>query len=242
MKKPTNQKSFSFLTWNLCLLENSYQAAPNWRIDQAEAKVRELVLELAPDFVFFQELPGLVPFVETHDLIPANTTSHSGNIATIVKQEMMDQIESKAVAGFAVVSSIPSAGITFANVHLEPGGNGKHKRLSSLKRLVNECKTPGLIVVGDTNTRTDEEDSLEKIGLIGQRPPAATWNSRVNRFREKGRRYTAYYTRYFHSENLNVSGVQVIQQPVIEDGKKFHLSDHFPMCGMVSPAPILLAK
>ena len=55
----TKQKSFTFLTWNLCLLENSHQAPSNWQMDQAEAKVRELVLELDPDFAEAYEVSAV---------------------------------------------------------------------------------------------------------------------------------------------------------------------------------------
>ncbi len=202
-------------------------------MDQAESKVRERVLDLAPDFVFFQELPGLVPYVETHDLIPANTTSHSGNLATLVKDELMADLESKTVGRFCVLTTFKAADITLANVHLEPSRNGEHKRLASLKRIVSECQTSALLIVGDTNTRTSEEPSFEQIGLVGNRPPTATWDSRANRFRDDGRKYTAYYTRYFHSQNLNISNVKVWSRPLEEDGKKFHLSDHFAMSGSV---------
>jgi endonuclease/exonuclease/phosphatase family metal-dependent hydrolase len=232
-KKSSATKVCSFLSWNLCLLQNSHQAPSSWRIDLAEAKVRERVLELAPDFVCFQELPGLVPYVETHDLIPANTTSHSGNIATIVKKELMNEMESKTIGRFAVVSRFKSRDLTVANVHLEPGSNGGSKRLSQLKRIVSECKTSGLLIVGDTNTRTSEEDSFEQIGLVGKRPPTATWNSKINLFRDDGRKYTAYYTRFFHSQNLATTNVKVWNQPIESDGKKFHLSDHFAMSGSV---------
>ena len=50
---------------------------PIRRLDLTESKVRELILELQPDFVLFQQLPALVPDVQQYDLIPANTISHS---------------------------------------------------------------------------------------------------------------------------------------------------------------------
>ena len=53
---------------------------PIRRLDLTESKVRELILELQPDFVLFQQLPALVPDVQQYDLIPANTISHSGTI------------------------------------------------------------------------------------------------------------------------------------------------------------------
>ncbi|MFK7767369.1 MAG: hypothetical protein AB8B55_09125 [Mariniblastus sp.] len=224
-------KSFTFLSWNLCMLENSAAAPSGWRMDQAESKVREFILELAPDFVFFQELPGLVPYVETHDLIPANTISHCGNIATIVRKDLMDQLTSKALGKFGVLTNFEAAGISFCNVHLEPGKTGDDKRLGSVNRITQETTTPGLIVVGDTNTRISEEKSFEEIGLIGERPRKATWDSRKNRFRENGREYTAYYTRFFHNEQVKIDKVKIWDEPIVEDNRRFHLSDHFPISG-----------
>ena len=46
-------------------------------MDLTESKVRELILELQPDFVLFQQLPALVPDVQQYDLIPSNTISQS---------------------------------------------------------------------------------------------------------------------------------------------------------------------
>ena len=230
----TPQTTFTFLTWNLCLMQNSDDAPAGWRVDQTESKVREFILEHDPDFVFFQELPGLVPYVETHDLIPANTKSHSGNIATIVRKELMDELESKTIGGFAVVSRIKSAGLTFANVHLEAGKGGDYKRLESLNRIVNECESPSLVIAGDTNTRVEEEESLKTIGLLGKRPPKPTWNSNVNHFRSHGRKFSSYYTRYFHNDSAKISKVKVWDQPFEHDSSKFYLSDHFALSAQVS--------
>ncbi len=71
--------SLHFLTWNLNLLQRSHQAPFEWRIDETEAEVRKLVLDVDPDLVCFQELPEMVPYVETHELVPCNTMSHSGH-------------------------------------------------------------------------------------------------------------------------------------------------------------------
>ena len=216
------------------MLENSNEAPVNWRMDQAESKVREFILGLDPDFVFFQELPGLVPYVETHDLILANTVSHSGNIATIVRKELMDDLDSVVVGKFAVMTTINSAGITLANVHLAPGSNGDHKRADMVKRLIRESTTSALAIVGDTNTRVSEEASFKSIGLSGERPPKATWNSKTNRFRKGGRKYTAFYSRYFHTEQLKVTNAEVLNAPIEESGKSFYLSDHFAISGKVT--------
>ncbi len=232
----SKRKSYTFLTWNLCLLEKSHQAPANWQLDQAEARVREFILDLDPDFVFFQELPGLVPYVETHDLVPANTITHSGNIATLARHELMESLQSRTVDKFAILTSIRSAGISFANVHLEPGPNGKQKRFASLERLAKTCGTPALLIAGDTNTRTSEVESWSHLGFEGKLPPRATWNSRTNQFRDGDRKYTAYYTRYFHSRNVKVSNVRVWDQPIQVQGKKFHLSDHFAMSGKAALA------
>lgn len=229
-----SQPTFTFLTWNLCMLEASAQAPNTWRMDIAEARIREFVLELEPDFVFFQELPGIVPFVETHDLIPANTTSHCGNIATIAKKELMEDLESRAIGTFGVLTASRSAMLTFANVHLEPGKTGDWKRLQMVSQIKEACPTPALMIVGDTNTRIAEEEMLETMGIVGDRPPKATWNSRENLFRQNGREYTAYYTRYFHNENVRVDQIKVHDNPLEMEGKRFYMSDHYAMSGRVT--------
>ena len=221
----------TFLTWNLCMMVSSQEAPAGWSQEHAEAKVRELVLQLDPDFVCFQELPGLVPYVETHDLLPANTESHSGNIATLVRNEMKDEVQATAIGRFAVTAKIESRNITLANVHLAPSQEGADKRIRMLQTLIQRCETPGLVVVGDTNTRVAEEEKIEKIGLVGERPPRATWDTKANLFRAGGGKFTAYFTRYFHNREVVVDEVEVWDDKVEHNETQFHLSDHFPLSG-----------
>ena len=226
--------SFTFLTWNLCLLEPSAEAPANWRMDLTESKVREFILELQPDFVFFQELPALVPFVENYDLIPSNTISHSGTIATIAKEELMDDLESKSIGRYGVFTAVRSARLTFANVHLEPGKDGDFKRLEMLRTISRTCPTDALAIIGDTNMRIAEEKSLQPLGLFGDRPPRPTWNTKLNKYRDKGRAFTSYFTRYFHSDYVEVDNIVVHDEPTEHEGDKFFLSDHFALSGRVT--------
>lgn len=223
--------SLKFVSWNLSLMQPSAQAPSNWRLDLTEAKVREFVLELEPDLVLYQELPGLVPYVETHGLLPANTVSHSGTIATLAKKELVEKSESYPVGRFAVCTSFGDMDLTVANVHLEPGKNGALKRLSMLREISSRCETNGLLVLGDTNSRVNEEDSFEKIGLVGRRPPDVTWDTRMNEFRNDGRKYSAYYTRYFHNAHVKVQNVKVWNEPLVVEKDSFFLSDHFALSG-----------
>ena len=229
-----SRPSFTFLSWNLCLLEPSAEAPSNWRMDLTESKVREFILELQPDFVFFQELPALVPYVEKYDLIPSNTISHSGTIATIAKEELMDDLESKSIGRFGVFTAVRSARLTFANVHLEPGRDGDFKRLEMLRTISNTCPTEALAIIGDTNMRISEEKSLEPIGLFGERPPTPTWNTKKNKYRDNGRAFTSYFTRYFHSDRCEIDNVKVHDEPIEYEGDKFFLSDHFALSGRVT--------
>ncbi len=213
------------------MLATSVQAPANWRMDLTESKVREFILQLDPDFVFFQELPGLVPYVETHDLLPANTTSHSGNIATIVRKNLIGELQSKALGRFAVLATHEPSGMTFANVHLAPGKEGEGKRLQMLKDINRACPSPALAIVGDTNMRIAEEVKMKSIGLVSARPPKPTWDSKRNRYHAENRRFTAYFTRYLRNHCVQVDQVRVHDKPIKLDGKSFYLSDHFAMSG-----------
>ena len=99
----TDKRSLRFLSWNLNMMNTSAEAPSGWRIDQTESLIRKRVLEEDSEIVCFQELPSMVPFVETHELAPANTISHSGTIATIVKKELFEGMVCRAVGRFAVV-------------------------------------------------------------------------------------------------------------------------------------------
>ena len=237
IKEPMPRPSFTFLSWNLCLLEPSAEAPANWRIDLTESKVREFVLDLQPDFVFFQELPAMVPYVEDYDLIPSNTTSHSGTIATIAKKELMDDLKSKSIGRFGVITVVESARLTFANVHVEPGRDGDFKRLEMLRTISNTSPTCALAIIGDTNMRVSEEDSMKPLGLFGERPPSPTWNTKRNKYRDKGSAFTSYFTRYFHSDVVEIDNVEVHDDPIEHEGDKLFLSDHFALSGRVTVLP-----
>ena len=215
------------------MMNHSAEAPTGWRVDQTESLIRQRVLETNADVVCFQELPAMVPFVETHDLAPANTISHNGNIATIVRKELMDQMVCRAIGRFAVVCVFQKLDLTVANVHLEPTKCGAEKRLQQLVKLIDICPTKSLLIAGDTNSRVSEEEDFTAIGLEGKRPPSPTWDSRHNRHAEKSkhRSFSAYFARYLHSRNISVSEVDVLNKPINVDGESFFLSDHFALAG-----------
>jgi len=62
-----------------------------------------------------------------------------------------------------VQTTVRSAGLTFVNVHLESGKDGDLKRLQALKTITNTCPTSALAIVGDTNMRVADEESLERL-------------------------------------------------------------------------------
>ena len=87
------------------MLERSAEAPFSWEQFHAESAVRDLVLAVEPDVVCWQELPGLVPFVETLNLLPATTVSHSGNLATLATHERI------AAEPAPTVSAVSNIGI-----------------------------------------------------------------------------------------------------------------------------------
>ena len=230
------QQSIRFLSWNLNMMNTSAAAPSNWRIDQTESLIRQRVLEENSDVVCFQELPAMVPFIETHELASANTISHSGTIATIVRKELFEGMVCRAVGRFAVVCVFPKLSLTVANVHLESTRNGAEQRLVQLRTLLNVCPTDSLLIVGDTNTRVAEETAIADLGLLGNRPPAPTWDSRRNRHsnRSDARAFSSYFTRYFHNDAVMVDDVKVHNQPLSFEGTEFFLSDHFALSGVAS--------
>ena len=228
-----DERIIRFLSWNLNMMNTSNEAPNGWRVDQTEALIRQRVLEENIDIVCFQELPAMVPFVETHELAPANTISHSGTIATIVKKELFEGMVCRAVGRFAVVCVFPKLSLSIANVHLESTRGGAGQRLMQLRTLFNVCPTDSLLIVGDTNTRIAEEAAIFEMGLLGERPPAPTWDSRRNQHSSKAsaKAFSCYFTRYFHNDAVTVDNVKVHNQPLNFDGIEFFLSDHFAISG-----------
>lgn len=227
--------TLSFLSWNLAMLETSAQAPLSWEVFDTEAAIRDRVLAAPPDVLLFQELPGMVPFVETHDMIRANPRSHHGNLATLVSHELMaTEPTFHVVPGCAVLTTFAEPAITVANVHLAPGRGGAAERLDQLARVVEASPTEALLIVGDTNTRVDEVEALVDAGLHSVKPPRPTWDSRRNHFRDDMAEFSAYFTRWFASPAVTVREVQVDHEPVERLGKRFHLSDHFALRGVAA--------
>lgn len=218
------------LSWNLAMLGRSREAPPGWTQEHIEAEVRRLLLEWSPDLVLLQELPGIVPYVETHDMIRANPRSHSGNLAVLVGHHLLDEEPAwSVVEGCAVLVSLPGTSLTVANVHLAPGSGAAAVRLAQLQAIVDRVETGGLLVLGDTNTRTAEEAAIQATGLSTPRPPRPTWDGRRNRFHGPSGEFAAFFTRAFATGSVDIADQTVRQGGVTAEGHSFHLSDHFAL-------------
>ena len=229
----------TFLTWNLALLERSAQAPSHWSQLDSENAVRAFVLETQPDVILYQELPGLVPFVETHGMIRSNPLTHSGHLAVLLTHELLATEPAVAtVDGGALLVSLDRHDLTIADIHLAPGRQGRDQRLATLEAIAHESPTDRLLVAGDTNTRATELPAIAELGLRAPDLPAPTWDGRRNRFRRDGPRFTATFTRYFVRGDLDVVDVRVHTEPVVaDDAHPFHLSDHYALSGTVTGTP-----
>ena len=215
------------------MLERSDQAPLYWDQGSTEAVVRETVLDVSPDLVLYQELPGLVPFVETHSMVPANPRSHSGNLATLVRNELATtELSVKTVDG-CVLTTFVDLGLTVANVHLVAGRGAGADRLMQLAAVIEASPTLPLVIVGDTNMRLEEADEFMTMGFSGDKPPHPTWDSRRNQFRVM-HKFSAYFTRWFASPGVTVSDVVVHREQIHHEGRKFFVSDHYAMSGRIS--------
>ncbi len=230
--------SLSFLSWNLAMLEPSDQAPLGWGMEHTEDAVRQRVMALDPDIVVFQELPRLVPYIPSHAMVKANPETHSGNLAVLIRHGLLSGEPSFVVVnGCALVVQL-SADVSIANVHLMagPGRDPAAMRADQLQRVVEAAPTAGVLVVGDTNTRADEEPAIRAHGLIGERPSRPTWDTIKNPFRQGGREFRAHFTRWFATDGVEVGDVEVHDEPWEHDATRFHLSDHFALTGRVSLA------
>ena len=217
------------------MLDVSSQAPPGWDQSETEAAIRETVLDVAPDVVCYQELPGLVPFVETHRMFPATPESHSGSLAMLVTPRLYEARPRVQVVGnYAILATFDNA-VTIANVHLVSGRAGESRRRQQLERVMQASPTEALVIVGDTNMRVSEVEDV--VGLRTTAPPHPTWDSRTNRFHEEGPRFTAYFTRWFATPGVEVVDVAVLTDPIRSRGSAFHLSDHYALVGTVRAEP-----
>ncbi len=224
----------------MALLERSAQAPGSVQQFHTEDAIRTAILELEPDIVCFQELPNMVPFVETLDLLQATTTSHSGRLATLVAKDTLGKAkpEIKAVDRIGLLATFPETtnrpAFTVGNVHLEPGKGGAGRRLEQLGELVSQSPTERLLVAGDTNTRIADVALIEEAGFATPKPPRSTWNSRKNKFRAGGNEFTAYFTRMFASPGIEIGEQLVHDVPAEVDGSQFYWSDHFALSATIS--------
>jgi endonuclease/exonuclease/phosphatase family metal-dependent hydrolase len=230
--------ALSFLSWNMALMARSASAPPTWGQEQTEAALRNIVLDKSPDVVLYQELPGVVPFVETHDMVRANPRSHSGNLAVLLGNHLVDEpVKATVVDGCGLLVAFTDRDLTIANVHLAPGRAGRAVRLSQLEAVAAHTATTDLVVVGDTNTRLDEEASIAGLGFAHPRPPAPTWDSRRNRFHADGPSFLGYFTRAFTSGRMVVTSQRVESGRITAERQTFHLSDHYGLFGVVERSP-----
>ncbi len=222
--------TISFMSWNLALMARPANAPQHWELHDTEAFVRQSVLDRSPSVVLFQELPGLVPYIETHAMVGANPRTHSGNLATLVGHELMELAPSwESLGSFCLMVQL--GGLTIANVHLASGPGAADERLDQLSQIRSASPSDTLIVVGDTNTRVTEEASIAELGLGGPRPPAPTWNSKKNRFRSGSSEFAAYFSRWFTSTDIQVVAPWVEDVSAPQAGSEsFFVSDHFA-CG-----------
>lgn len=209
-------------------------APQHWEMHDTEAHVRRVILDRSPSVVALQELPGLVPYVETHAMVGANPRTHSGNLATLVGHDLMDLKPTwETVGSFCLLVKIDA--LTIANVHLASGPGASDERLDQLSQIRSASTTEALIVVGDTNTRVAEEAPIGALGLSGERPPAPTWDSKKNRFRTDSAEFSAYFSRWFVSAGAQADSAWVENSSPLEAGSgPFFISDHFACGGRVS--------
>lgn len=212
------------------MMERSQDAPTQWGQVDSEAVVRQTILDLKPDVVCFQELPGVVPYVETHDMIRANPRSHSGNLAVLVTHKLMaTEPTFKTVTRTAVVVDFPKADLSVANVHLAPGKGGAEDRIHQLSVTLAAAASENVIIIGDTNLRVGEDEALSSLGLAGELPPKPTWDGYRNAFRGDKGRFRAYFTRSLATAEISISEQEVVDRPTEAYEQRFHISDHFPL-------------
>ena len=130
------------------MLERSAEAPVSWEQYNTEEAIRQQILSIAPDIVLFQELPGIVPFIETHDMVKANPQSHSGHLATLVTHELMKgPIEHLAIPGCGLLTTFKSFGLTVANIHLSPGKGETKTRRDQLSAIIGGCPNEHLSLI-----------------------------------------------------------------------------------------------
>ena len=214
------------------MLGRPSQAPQHWELCDTEEIIREQIVELAPDIVLFQELPGLVPYIETHSMVRSNPQSHSGHLAFLIShQHSESSVSYKTLEGFALLVTFEGIGLTIANVHLAPGKSNKSLRVSQIASVIESSPTENIAIIGDTNTRKAEISQFQNSGLHVPELPKPTWDSYKNQFHEDSPSFKASFTRCITHPDIRISDLQVLEGKVIRNEKAFHVSDHFALFG-----------
>ncbi len=215
------------------MMQRSMEAPYQWTVEHTEEAIRTFLVERDPDLVLLQELPGLVPYVESHALVPATTVSHMGNLAILVRRSLVEELVAVVEPGIAVLIRLPS--LTIANVHLAPGPDAAVIRLAMVHQILARAGAGPLVMVGDTNMRKAEWKLVAEAGLEPVPAPGPTWDSRQNPFNGDGPAFTAYFTSVFRRGAVDVADLAVWTEPTEFMGRRFHLSDHYPLSGILEP-------
>jgi endonuclease/exonuclease/phosphatase family metal-dependent hydrolase len=164
-------------------------------------------------------------------MFPTTPESHSGSLAMLVTPRLYESRPRVQVVGdYAIMATFDDL-LTIANVHLVSGRAGEQRRRQQLGRVAQASPTAALLIVGDTNMRVSETVGFDR--LRSPSPPSPTWDSRANRFGADAPTFTAYFTRWFATPEVEVGHVDVLRDAVRSRGATFHLSDHYALTGVV---------
>ena len=230
------------LTWNIAGRQCAQSAPESWRLPDKLCAMRREILRLKPDVLALQECPGegacaAVP--EGMKFVGSVEGHPEGCYAQLYCRADLDmQVVELRNRAPAVVARCTLHGIEvmFVSAHLFPHEGNEAVRAGEVKEILSRRDRSAIVLMGDLNVRREEVEPLcEKHGLRAMRCSTATWNAGRNKFHEELKNSRACYPfdQIWTAGALWVEGHAACACKEYRAGKRFYLSDHFALFGLL---------
>ena len=236
------RRFLKLVTWNIAGGDLSDAAPTSWRLPDKLCAMRRELLRLKPDVLALQECPG----DGVSDAVPAgmrllgSVECHAAGCYTqLYCRSDLDMVpvvlrdDSPAVAASCKLDGKEGM---FVSAHLCPFPENAAERAKEVKQILGSRAGRAVVLMGDMNVRREEVNPLcEEHGLRAMPCSTATWNGRVNKFYpdQKHRRDTQMFDQIWTSGSVWVEGHMVCACKEYRAGRKFFLSDHFALLGLM---------
>ena len=170
---PSIKQQLKIVSMNLAGCQPSAEAPPCWTSETVTKAVKQELLHQDPDILALQECPihrwPEETFHEAGYTLMGTKGAHAGYVALLVRNNVAPYAQRYSpqsnlpvvMTKLVLHSDHEDQSIILASCHLAPFGGAHSKRSMQIKELLKACGSIPLIVAGDTNMRTEEDQEME---------------------------------------------------------------------------------